>query len=39
MLALFCMENPLWEWFIAPAALISLGWWIHELTEWPDSDD
>ena len=40
MIALFCMSNPLWEWIIAPMALMSLGWWGRELLDdWLNEED
>ena len=34
MMALLAMENPFWEWLIAPLALMSLGFWFREACEW-----
>lgn len=39
MTALMCMSNPLWEWIIAPATLISIGWWIHEYVDRDEARD
>ena len=40
MLALMEMTNPMWEWIIAPIALVSLGFFVgHFVGRWERGED
>ena len=40
MLALMEMTNPMWEWVIAPVALVSLGFFVgHFVGRWERRED
>ena len=36
MIALLSMTNPLWDFIIAPLALVGLGWWLRGRSFDPD---
>ena len=37
MIAVFYMTNPLWQFVIAPLALVGIGWWLRGALDRSDS--
>ena len=37
MIAVFYMTNPLWQFIIAPLALVGFGWWLRGALDRSDS--